>query len=271
MRKAVDLFATLLRNPNEFFTRAASSVELRLESAFRTRIDYEIQPWDEALSQIGSVLGVELASYMTEPALQRVEQIVRIGLESIPVDAPFPFFHNGDFRVARLCYALVRAVVPNSVVETGVCYGVTSSFILAALQHNGSGRLYSIDMPPLGDTTNAFVGWLVPKQLRSRWDLSIGPSKDLLPKVLTKLGTVEMFLHDSNHTYRNIWRELGTVSPRLARRSLVIADDVEGNAAFREWVETCKPSYWAAVGQENKNSLMGIATFAERSNPVSGV
>ena len=262
MRKVVDLLTTLLRSPNEFWTRAASSIEVRLESAMRPRVDYQIQPWDKVLSQIGEVLQVELASYMVEPALKRIEQSVRGGLESIPGDAPFPSFHNGDFRVARLCYALVRALAPNSVVETGVCYGVTSSFILAALEQNGSGQLYSIDMPPLGDKTNAFVGLLVPKEFRGRWELSIGPSKDVLPGLLARIRTVEMFLHDSKHTYRNIWRELNTVSPRLARRSFVVADDVEGNSAFLQWVGNCKPTYWAAVGQENKHSLMGIAAFA---------
>jgi hypothetical protein len=263
MRKAVDLFATLLRDPNEFFTRVASSIEVRLESALRARIDYQTRPWDEVLCGVGSVLSVDLTAYMAEPSLHRIEQTVRTGLATIPSDAPFPSFHNGDFRVGRLCYALVRALAPSSIVETGVCYGVTSSFILSALEQNRSGDLYSVDMPPLGGRANAFVGWLVPKELRSRWHLLLGPSKHVLPKLLAKVGTVGMFLHDSNHTYRNIWRELRTVSPRLARRSFVVADDVEGNSAFLEWVETCKPAYWAAVGQENKSSLMGIATFAD--------
>jgi predicted O-methyltransferase YrrM len=270
MRKAADLLATLLRDPNEFITRAASSIEVRLESALRPRTDYQTQAWDEVMSQINTVLKVQLASFMAEPGLQRIEETVRTRLSSIPAKAPFPSFHNGDFRVARLSYALVRALAPGSVVETGVCYGVTTSFILAALEQNGAGQLYSIDMPPLGDKANDFVGWLIPKELRARWHLYIGSSKDLLPDLLAKIRTVEVFLHDSKHTYRNIWRELRTVTPWLARRSCVVADDVEANPAFLEWVSARKPAYSAVVGQEKKNSLMGIAAFAEKPHPAGG-
>ena len=35
------------------------------------------------------------------------------------------------------------------VVETGVAHGVTSRFILEALERNGRGFLWSIDLPPL--------------------------------------------------------------------------------------------------------------------------
>ena len=38
-------------------------------------------------------------------------------------------------------YGLMRALRPNSVIETGVAYGMTSSLMLAAFQHNQSGKL----------------------------------------------------------------------------------------------------------------------------------
>src|SRR5579863_10306843 len=71
-------------------------------------------------------------------------------------------------------YAAIRALRPEIVVETGVANGVSSSYILLALEKNQLGSLHSIDigaanyLPP-GKT----VGWTVPQFLRHRWDLRI--------------------------------------------------------------------------------------------------
>lgn len=265
MKKSVELVATLLRSPDEFLTRVASSVEVRLEGLLRPRTNYSTEEWPEALSKIGKLLRVDFGSVVSDAGLKDVESAVQSRLQAIPIDAPFPLFHNGDFRLARLCYALVRALSPESVVETGVCYGVSSAFILKALEQNGTGALYSIDMPPLGSNADRFVGWLIPPDLRKRWRLFLGPSKDLLPRVLAQAGVVGMFLHDSKHTYWNIRRELRTVTAALAQRSAVIADDVEGNSAFLEWALQCNPPYWAAVAEESKDHLLGIAAFAQNA------
>ena len=74
--------------------------------------------------------------------------------------------YNGSPALARLCYAVVRAMRPQVVVETGVCYGVTSSFTLGALEENGSGMLYSIDLPLLAKEADHYHGCLVPQHLR---------------------------------------------------------------------------------------------------------
>src|SRR2546429_265801 len=45
-----------------------------------------------------------------------------------------------------LQYAAIRAFAPEIVVETGVANGVSSSYLLLALEMNGQGRLYSIEI-----------------------------------------------------------------------------------------------------------------------------
>ena len=45
-------------------------------------------------------------------------------------------------------YLLVRLIKPKCIVETGVSAGVSSAYILQALQDNEKGMLYSIDLPP---------------------------------------------------------------------------------------------------------------------------
>jgi hypothetical protein len=58
-----------------------------------------------------------------------------------------PYRHGttGRFGCEAL-YLLVRAARPQVVVDTGVPYGGSSSHILAALERNGAGALYSIEL-----------------------------------------------------------------------------------------------------------------------------
>jgi hypothetical protein len=57
---------------------------------------------------------------------------------------------TGEIRIhAHSIYAVVRILKPRAMVETGVANGKSSALILRALERNGSGRLYSVDLPTL--------------------------------------------------------------------------------------------------------------------------
>ena len=71
-------------------------------------------------------------------------------------------------------YATVRVARPDIVVETGVGSGVSSTFFLSAMEANGVGRLYSIDLPLPNERLVWFATiswwrewWLI--RLRSSW------------------------------------------------------------------------------------------------------
>jgi hypothetical protein len=63
--------------------------------------------------------------------------------------------------------SLVRHLRPVSVVETGVAHGMTSRFILEALETVGAGKLWSIDLPPLSPMTRQEVGVAVRQNRRA--------------------------------------------------------------------------------------------------------
>jgi hypothetical protein len=71
--------------------------------------------------------------------------------------------------------AVVRLTRPMVVVETGVAMGLTCAVILAALDSNGDGQLYSVDLPALQSRPEEFVGSAVPDKLKSRWTLERVP------------------------------------------------------------------------------------------------
>ena len=143
------------------------------------------------------------------------------------------------FPGAAELYAVVRALKPGVVVETGVASGISSAHILRALAANGKGTLYSIDLPnvqegsavPEGRTS----GWMVPEALRGRWTLRIGDSRRLLPDLLRALDHVDVFLHDSDHSYENMWFEFEQAFPRLADRGLLMSDDVHLHTAWDDF------------------------------------
>ena len=129
-------------------------------------------------------------------------------------------------------YALVRLLQPEKVVETGVADGTTSAYILQALEDNGRGHLYSIDLPSPQLPPAKTPGWIVDAALRRRWTLRIGASSELLAPLLNELGQIDVFLHDSLHTYDNMLFEYRTAWPFLKTGGLVLSHDVGRNSAF---------------------------------------
>ncbi len=135
------------------------------------------------------------------------------------------------------------------------------------MQQNQSGMLHSIDLPPLGKQVDDFVGILVPQPLRSRWRLHRGATKSVLPELLGRIGPLNFFIHDSLHTYRNMKRELLTITPSLSRPAVVVSDDIENNSAFSKWAQGVAPAYWGAVQEDTKASLLGIAVLTSSAFP----
>jgi Methyltransferase domain len=268
--KLIRLLAMLGNRPSEFYDRVGAMLDVHLEPYWHRRPDYAAVDWNEAVGGLNRVLGSRVEDYLEESGLLEIQEQVGRAINNMPSDAPFKSIHNGDFNLGRLCYAAVRIKRPTVVVETGVCYGVTSSFILKALQVNGAGRLFSIDLPPLGDNADDFVGLLIPRELRSCWQLHRGSSRQVLPQVLSHVGGVDLFVHDSLHTYRNMRHEFRLVEPHLTPGAVVVADDIEDNSAFQEWISKVQPGYAAVIREKAKlKALLGVAIFPVATEIVS--
>lgn len=134
-------------------------------------------------------------------------------------------------------YIALRAFKPDVVVETGIASGVSSSYLLLALHKNARGRLYSVD---IGDTSylppGRPNGWVVPDWLRSRWEMRLGDSRHLLPELLAELGSTDVFIHDSLHTYEHMLWEFRAAYPYIRPGGLLFCDDALWNAAWPEFV-----------------------------------
>lgn len=123
-------------------------------------------------------------------------------------------------------YALIRALQPDNVVETGTNLGLGSCVIAAALLRNGHGRLTTVDI----DNDS---GHLIDEPWASVIDRRIGSSVEKL----AKMRDVDMFLHDSLHTYQYETKELAAVEPNLRADAIVLSDNAHDSAALSHWAE----------------------------------
>lgn len=149
-----------------------------------------------------------------------------------------------------IIHVCTRVLKPAIMVETGVASGSSTYYILQAMKSNGRGTLYSIDLPNVGKGAlipeGKEVGWLVPARLKCGWILILGRSQNELPPLVKKLKSIDVFLHNSEHTYKNMMLEYETVWPHLREGGLLLSDDVHKNRAFCDFIRKRKPKRWVA-------------------------
>lgn len=154
----------------------------------------------------------------------------------------------GALMQAPLLYVLLRASRPTLLVETGISSGFSARLMLEALARNGSGTLHSIgidlfalrtpDEPDRAGLGGRPVGYLVPAALKDRWELHLGRSEEILPGLLSSLGQVDLFLHDSLHQYPTMMAEYSAAWPHLRPSGFLLSHDIHANGAWSEFLAT---------------------------------
>ena len=84
-----------------------------------------------------------------------------------------------------------------------------------------------------------------------------------MPALLRNIGPIDLFLHDSLHTYDTMRAEFAAAWPALRPGGVLISDDIEGNRAFGELARRRDVSMVSIVRQDQKSSLVGIAVKAK--------
>jgi hypothetical protein len=150
-------------------------------------------------------------------------------------------------------HALVRLLGPTHVVEVGVSSGVSSAYLLNALEKNGKGTLHSVDLPSIsrriparqkaprvswGLPPGRSSGWAVPLALRKRWDLRIGDKGQVLPILASELARIDLFVYDVPHDDTVTRRELRLIDSLVPPGGVVIVDHGPGGGlctALASW------------------------------------
>lgn len=149
----------------------------------------------------------------------------------------------GGSGYTELLYFLTRFLRPETVVETGVAAGHSSRAILTALGKNKlengiQGSLYSSDFPYFRiNNPEQYIGVLVEDVLKSNWVLEIDGDQKNLPKIVEQCGRVGLFHYDSEKRYAGRQSALDSLSPVLDSNSIIVMDDINDNAFFKDYVE----------------------------------
>ena len=121
-------------------------------------------------------------------------------------------------------YALIRIYKPKVIVETGTDKGIGSLVIQKALEKNGLGILYTLDV-------DRYSGGLLNESDLKKITLIIGDSI----KSIKSINDVDLFVHDSDHSAQHERNEYLAVSPKLTQNAVVTSDNSHVTDVLFNW------------------------------------
>jgi SAM-dependent methyltransferase len=166
---------------------------------------------------------------------------VRVGIRS------YGGWNDGDKAFAQAIWCIVVHRSPGKVVETGVAHGLTSRVVIEALERNGPGHLWSIDLPAVDSALHAQIGMAIPPDRRHRWTYVPGTARQRLPGLLNELKRIDVFIHDSLHTGRNQLFELESAWSAMPDGAVAVVDDIDHSLAFRTFVDRGEHRRWLSA------------------------
>lgn len=229
--------ADLAADPLQVLTNI-SDVYVAQREQRRPPCSYESdESWERRLHEyLGLAWPCQLTSEFWDIWREVIKELEAKGIKAGPKS--FGSWNDGDAGLVRAIWCLVRHLKPNKIVETGVAHGVTSRVILEALKRNGAGYLWSIDLPPIEKAWQKQVGAAVGDRYADQWSYIKGSSRRRLPGLLSRLGEIDLFIHDSLHSERNVRFELDRAWPALRPGGALVVDDVDANWGFRSFTQT---------------------------------
>lgn len=133
----------------------------------------------------------------------------------------------------RSIYSIIREREPETVIETGMGSGVSTTSILSAL--NKRGKLISIDPGLPYGKGDREIGFIIPNKLKSKLEYVKGTSSEKLKDVLASLQKLDVFFHDSDHSYQNVIFELNSVWPKMHNDPLILIDNYDWSKAAEDF------------------------------------
>lgn len=122
-------------------------------------------------------------------------------------------------------YALIRALQPEHIVETGTDKGLGSIVIASALMRNGNGHLTTIDVNPAS-------GYLISGRYAGVTTVELSDSISALERLPSDVG---LFIHDSDHDPQHESHELKIIESKLVPEALVLSDNAHASDSLALW------------------------------------
>jgi predicted O-methyltransferase YrrM len=122
----------------------------------------------------------------------------------------------------RILTTVVRFSRSCRVVELGTAYGISTIFILNALEKQRDARVVTVEgfepQYSLASATLAPYG--------DRVECKFGVVQEILPRLVPALGAVDMLFHDAGHSRADYVRDFELLVPALAPGAVAVFDDI---------------------------------------------
>jgi predicted O-methyltransferase YrrM len=142
----------------------------------------------------------------------------------------YPLFYNSNPETLELLRLLISETRPQIVVETGVANGASTRKILSSFKEFNlvESELYSFDIDPRVASTDL---------LRSpQFNFVVVSSPDSFVNSMNEIKRLDLFYHDSDHSYDNQMLEYSTAWEMLnPEKGILISDDINWSNAFLDF------------------------------------
>ena len=208
-----------------FYLKPRLSELIRWAQRSRETTNFTYDITDINLGQLAGWVSV-IAGCSLQQACQWMEELrhdesLREHLNQITASASYAITADLNMGYGRRLgwYALVRALKPLTVVETGVDKGLGSCVIAAALLRN---RAEGHPGRYLGTDINPQAGWLFQGEYRKAGEILYGDSIDSIQHLE---GPIDLFINDSDHSADYEEREYACIAPKLSPSAVVLGDN----------------------------------------------
>jgi hypothetical protein len=183
------------------------------------------------------------ASFHNDPS-QMIDQLRKLK-SSPPLEKGefYPLFYDSNPSTLELLSILIEKFRPMTVIETGVANGASTRKILSSFSKSNliNSKLYSIDINP-----HVATPFLLSNP---QFHFICIDSKKSFTNAMYEIGSVDLFYHDSNHSYANQMHEFSIAWEMLNPDSgILMSDDINWSNAFLElirvrWLASTRPAY----------------------------
>ena len=166
----------------------------------------------------------------------------------------YGWYSDAEIALGRAVWCTTRHVRPEVMVETGVAHGVTSRIALEALDQNDRGHPH-----PLDNRLHKDTGAAITDSCRRRWSYVEGSSRQRLRALTAEVGRVDVFIHDSLHTGKNVLFEMEQVAFAMPSGGVMLVDDIGSHDGFVTFARKHPEFQTMACASADSLGVFGIA------------
>ncbi len=179
---------------------------------------------------------------------------IRVGLNG---NSPLKRMRDHPDHYQSLLADLIRQEKPNTMIESGVESGYSTEHFLVAMDDVKRGHLYSCDPAPSG----FYVAYPI---VHPRFTFIQKRSYEALDGIVSVTGPIDMFLHDSDHSWKCQSWEYQWAWENVRSGGIIASDDVGWSDTTPDNPHHAWDQFLARHGMEGKSVKINNAEYIRK-------